>query len=419
MINATLDYETAATANYRDPRARVRVSWVDSAGESTLTSTTNDENRAAIMSQVTDTVTTTTRKWMHCADSSYAFKPILDGTCYPMPSDLVSGQVGWYGSTASTSLGDWAVDPVLTIEFASRAFVDSLIVIQCDTQYNEYPTEFTLKLYDGVSLEHTYSTTTNTATTIEVDLSGYTFDSITKVEITIEKWSAPYGIVKINEVRFTTQNIYTGSDIVSLDIIEEMVTDGGSLPIGNITSNEISLSLINTDDRFTYGNTNSVYNSLLRAGVKIEVWLGFVLPSGTSDSSADTYIVETEGSDKVGYYPYGVYWSDDWITDRRSLTVKTFARDRMDQLRKTEFDDSLLYENTSLYDLAEIVMNSAAAKVSDGLEWEINTALNNTVIPMAYFNRMSYFQALKQIAVAGLTTVYVNRNGVVVIGASI
>lgn len=419
MIATTPDFEIAAKANYRDPRARVRISWVDSTSESTLSSSTPDENRAAIMEQVTNTITTTTRKWMHCSTATYTARPILDGSCHPMPSDLLTGEVGWYGTTQCNATGTWPIDPYLDITFSSRAFVNTLIVIQCDTKYNEYPSEFTLKLYDGVSLEHTYTTTTNTATTINVDLSGYSFDSITKVELTINKWSAPYGIVKINEVRFTTQNTYTGSDIVSLDITEEMETEGGSLPIGNITSNEINLSLINTDDRFTYGNTDSIYSYLVRSNVKIEVWLGFVLASGTSDVSSGDYIVETEGSDKVGYHPYGVYWSDDWITDRRSLTVRTFARDRMEHLRKAEFDDSLLYEDVTLYDLATTVMESAALKITDGLTWDINTSLKNTVIPMAYFPIMSYFQAIKKIAIAGLTTAYVNRTGTVVIGVSL
>lgn len=419
MISATEDFKKSALSNLRDPRVRVKVTWADSSIDHTVASDSNDKNRGAIMSQVTDGIREPTYKWAYLSTGFGTNELIADGSFHPMPSDLVSGQIGWYNSIASDMNGEWTINPVLSIFFRKRPLKDSTLKIFCDSIYNEFSVDFTVRFYNDDQLLHTKEVRGNTELNAKVNFMGINDLKCSKMDIEILKWNTAYGIVKITEVQFNLEKIYYDYEVVSLSITEEMEVEEGSLPIGNISSNEIDLALSNENDRFSHGNTESMYHTLLKKDRKIEVWLGFVLPPNSSDVSNGDYIVETIKGKKVGYVPYGVYWSDDWITDKKSLSVKTFARDRMEVFRRLEFDDSGVYYNITLYDLAKTVMVSAQKKIVDIMKWEIDEALKTITIPCAYFEKKSYFEAIKKIVVAGITTAYIDRTGTIIIGKTV
>jgi hypothetical protein len=327
------------------------------------------------------------------------------------------GQTGWYNATASDSNGEWVTDPLLVFTFTTRAFYGGIISIQSDTKYNEYPVDYTLRVYKDAALLYTKIVTGNTDIAIQVTMTGLSESEVNKITLEINKWSMPYGIVKIIELGFELSDTFYGDDIISLEILEETEVEEGSVPLGNISANEISVVLSNDGNRFNYGNPNSVYNGVIKKDRKIEVWLGFVLPASSADITTGDYIVEVTDGVKVGYLPYGVYWSDEWVTDEQTRTVSTFARDRMDSLRQLVYDDSLLYTNITLSSLAEKLMASANVKVTDTMDWVIDKSLDDITIPFGYSDKKTYFEALKDIAIVGLTTVYVDRTGKVIIGS--
>lgn len=412
MISVTTDFENAALANYRKPKAKVKVTWTDSSIDTTLITTSNDDNRRTLNQQVTDGIDVTTRKWAHLNNTIVA-----DGTFFPCPTLPSEGQMGFYGATACDGSGVWpGTNPLLTVEFTSRAILD--LQLTGDTVYNEYPVDFTIRLYNGVSLLATHAITGNTLITQDIDLSSYNIVSCDKFTLEIIKWSAINQVAKINECYASIIDTYYGDEIVDISIIEEMQVENGSLPIGNISSNQLSLSLSDDNRRFQYGNTNSLYHTFLKKNRKIQVWLGFVLPSGSSDVSSGDYIVETIDGEKVGFLPYGLYWSDDWNADIKQAFISTTARDLMEILRTTDYDKSPIWENKTLYEIAVDVMVQAESEIV-GLNYVIDTDLQNYTVPLGWFPSQSYFQVIKDIVSAGMSIAYVDRTGILYIGKTI
>jgi hypothetical protein len=108
------------------------------------------------------------------------------------------------------------------------------------------------------------------------------------------------------------------------------------------------------------------------------------------------------------WIPLGTFWSLDWDSPDDSLEATVVARDRMELLRKSTFQTSQVLTNKSLYELAEIVLQDAGL-TSD--QYIIDTALQNIIIPYAWFAPVSHREALRRIAEAGLAAAFQNRDG--------
>ncbi len=412
MIDYTADFKTAALLNRRDPRARVEVTWTDPSIDTTLQVSSNDDNRVTFNQQVVDGDNVTSEKWAHLNTAI-----IADGSFKLMPAYPSEGQVGWYGATPCNASKIWAgTNPILTVEFTSRPI--EYLYLTGDTVYGEYPEEFTIRLYNGVSLLATEAVTGNSTVSATIDLLSHSIVSCDSFTVEVIKWSAANQVVKINECYAPILDLYYGDEITELGILEEMQAENGSLPIGNISSNELSLGLSDDSRRFQFGNTNSKYHTLLKKNRKIKVWLGFVLPSGSSDVSSGSYIVETINGDIIGFHPYGVYWSGDWNANIREASVDTDARDLMEILRTTEYNTSPVWEGQTLYKIASDIMLQAVSEIV-GLTYEIDTALQNYTIPVGYFERQSYFQTIKDIVSVAQSIAYVDRTGKLYIGKTI
>lgn len=78
-------------------------------------------------------------------------------------------------------------------------------------------------------------------------------------------------------------------------------------PFGEISSNELSLSLFSEDGIFNPENINGPYHGLIKTGIKIE---SFIRPD------------EAEEWD-----PFGVFYVSDWTTDSNNLSVEVVAND--------------------------------------------------------------------------------------------
>ena len=112
----------------------------------------------------------------------------------------------------------------------------------------------------------------------------------------------------------------------------------------------------------------------------------------------------------IEYVPLGLFWSTEWRAPEDGVVATVTGRDRLELLRKTDFTSTRALQNTSLYDLAEIVLQDAGLS-SD--EYAIDEALRDIVVPWAWLEPASHREALRAIAEAGMATVYVDRDGVV------
>jgi len=416
MLSTSSAFTTAATANVRMPTAKIEITWTDPYIDTSLLATSNDTNRGALLQQTADLVTITPYKWAYLGGANDPDKFVLDGTFYPFPSttsEQAKNQVGWYGQTACASNGSFSVTyPKLTQVFAARSMV--YLSVTGSTIHNEYPVDFTIKLYNvSDTLLHTETKTGNNSVTWSKDISSANVNTATKLELEITKWSVGYTIVKIAECYTSLTETFEGDDIVSMNILEERETNDGTLPIGNISANEMDLELQNISitknttvipDPFSPSNTNSYLANYIKTNRRIKAYLGFTLPDTT-----------------IEYVPMGTFWTGDWKCEEKSATVSVSARDRMELLRNAIFSTCPVYENTTLYALAVAVLENAVLSIPmTDLVYSVDTALQNYTIPYAWFDKKSYMAIIKEIVEACRGYAYMNRNDVLIIkGADI
>lgn len=418
------EIDAASRANIRKFHSKIEVTWTDSFIDNTTAATANDTNRihdvTSLISQTMDGVTAVPRRWAHLDDTIVA-----DGTFYPMPGTTLlaaTNQVGWWGKEECNSDGEWIQStttttttmtpnqyPTLTTTFASRP-IYSLLVCG-DNIYGEYPRSFEIKVYtlstDTVPV-YTDSVTDDVGTgwvlsnvvagdaqAVKWDKTLTTsIDSCQKIELIIKKWNVGLRVVKISEFYTAITETYTDDDILSMKLLEESEIADGSLPVGNISCNELDFKLQNVENRFFWGNTDSPLHDLIKINRRIRAWIGIEL-----------------ADDSIYYVLLGTFFSGDWDAQELGTDVSTAARDRMELLRKADYETSPLNENITLYDLAVLVLDDAKTKITD-LEYNISTDLQNYTLPYGWFEKQSYFKCLKQIAGACMGRAYMDRDDV-------
>jgi hypothetical protein len=200
---------------------------------------------------------------------------VLDGTyaLAPTPQEAETKQMGWWGSQLSQADGTFVQPyPSLTVTHFARP-IHSLQVVG-DSKRDEWPVDFRIDLYGS---DDTLLYTENVVGNMEVAwrkmLPSPVLD-VTKQVLTITKWSHAGKQVKIIEFFTSVQETYEGDDIISINLLEEREVSQGSLPVGNISANEIDIRLNNETRKFDAGNKQSPLYQLLKPNRRIKVYLG-------------------------------------------------------------------------------------------------------------------------------------------------
>lgn len=382
MLAVSNDFKNTISVSKRRILGKVVISYSDPFLDSSVEATANENACISYISQAADGIDTTTHKWLSC-DSSC--KP--DGTYYPCPTkdvDLVNNQMGWWGSSTSDANGNFSESyPTLTIEFSARNIEQ--IFIAGDLARGEYPQDFTLYFYDAANkLLLTDSISGNTS--VNWIKSGYTLTGVTKISLVITKWSHGGRQAKIAEFFTVLQQTYLGDDLFLIDLLEEREFSNGTLPIGNISSNELTVRMSNVDRRFDPGNTDSKLYGLVQPNRKVKAWIGVEVSDGS-----------------IEWVALGTFFCGDWSAPEDDIYAETTAKDRLDLLAYTTFSGPV-YQNTSLYQLAVNVLSST------GYQYWVDTELQNYIIPYAYFESLTCRECLRLIAEASLSQVFVSRD---------
>ena len=327
-------------------------------------------------------------KWFSLQDN------VLDGTYHPMPTDTV----GWWSSTLSNNYAEFAANACwLQIEFADVKNVGELYWYG-DDQLEGYPVDFTVKLYDDTdTLVHTETVTGHAASSWTKTLSS-TLTNILKVRLDVTRINVANTSCKITEFWSSYKETYEDDDLFFISILEEMEYTGSTIPIGNISSNEITVRIDNSDGRFDLDNPNSPVGSSMTKNRKIQAWLG----------------VETPYGGTVQWQSMGVFYSQDWRVYPDAPYVEVVGLDRLSLLANSEWYTTQIYRNWTLHDLAVLVLEDAGLNSNDySIDSDLDTA--DYQIPYAWFNRCSHRYALKELAEACLGWCYCDRDGKVVL----
>lgn len=319
---------------------------------------------------------------------------VLDGSYALAPTQGQSAvnEMGWWGSQLAGTGGVFALPyPTLTITFMPRP-ITKLQVIG-DSKRQEWPVDFVITIYDASeNVLHTETVTGNNKITWMKFLDTPVTQAA-KMELTIQRWSHPGRQAKILEFFTSIQETYEGDEIISIRLLEEREVSHGSLPVGNISSNEIDIKLNNENRKFDAGNTASPLHNLLKPNRRIRAWLG----------------VERDNGDKE-WVPLGLFWSGDWSAPEDDVYTQTTGRDRLEFLRRTEYVPTAPRQNISLYDLAIDVLTDAGLSPE---EYWVDEELKEYIIPYVGTEPQSHREMLRKIAEACLGQVYCDRHGVV------
>jgi hypothetical protein len=391
MYPVSQEFLNAMKAEKYRVLARVAVDYTDPFMDQSIDIAANEQANVSHPAQTADSVTEPFGKFASL-DGSW----VLDGayTLAPAtPEEAQNKQMGWWGSQLSGIDGAFVLPyPALTVTHFPRP-VHSLSVTG-DSKRMEHPVDFQVNLYaeDGTLL-HTKNVTGNTEVAWRYTLPNPVLD-VAKQVLTITRWSHAGRQAKILEFFTSIQETYLADDLVSLHLLEEREASQGSLPVGNITANEITLSFNNESRKFDVDNTQSPLWGLLKQNRRVRAWLG----------------VDIDGLTE--WVPLGVFWTLDWDNLDETLEATVTARDRMELLRQGTYQSSQVQANVSLYTLAEHVLQDAGLTTSD---YAIDSALQNIIVPYAWFDPVSHREALRIIAEAALAAVYADRDGTICI----
>ena len=383
MLPISESYKAAMYSNQRRIVGQVQINFSNPFLDPSVMVVVSDEAYHSWPGQSADSNDITSRKWASL-DGSW----VVDGTWHLCPdtaADAACNQMGWWGAQVSGLNGSFETPyPEIEASFSARALHS--INIAGDVQRGEYPVDFTIRVFNGVDLVYIQSINRNGKVYWDVDLTGLNITSITKIKLTISKWSKGGTNAKIVEFFATLNQTYTGSDIFQMNLLEEREFSTGTLPIGNIASNELVLRLNNAHHLFDAGNADSPFFGLVLPNRRIRASLGIIEPGGA-----------------VEWVPLGVFWSGEWSIPDDDIYIETTALDRLNLLT-LQIYKAPVFQNISAYDLATRILNAT------GYIYSVDPALVEYVIPYAWFDENTTFrEALRQLAEATMSQVYVDR----------
>lgn len=248
--------------------AKVQIDFTSPSMDQSIVAVASEQGNLSPLKQTADGLTEPAAKYIG-SDGAW----IIDGTWGIAPGASESAQMGWWGTQLSDGSGDFSVPfPSLSVSFRPRP-LHSLTVVG-DRLREEYPVNFTVKLYDKEDVElHTETVTGNNAVDWETAIEPV--PDVAKVELTITKWSHAGRQAKILEFFTSIQELYLDDELISMDILEEREVGHGSSPIGNISSNELRFKLVNENGKFDMSNPLSPLYKMLKPNRRVRAWAGY------------------------------------------------------------------------------------------------------------------------------------------------
>ncbi len=303
----------------------------------------------------------------------------MDGTFQMMSDELV---VGWWSGKLADSSGVFARKPYIELSFGMRPIVFWRVI--GDEKLHQYPVDFTLQYKRNGTIVKTDTITGNTE--VEVIVNPKIAD-ITSVRMTISKWNTPNACAKILRFFERVYETYEGKDLLSFEVGEELCSLEGNF---NINSDSMTVCIYNEDRKFDKG----YLRTLMLLDRKLYPFIGI------------------ENGGKIEFKPLGVFYSDEWDIPQDSQWVKCTATDRLMRLQIKTYVGFPLVENVSLYEIAEDILTKMGVNPT---EYQITERLKDFVVEMALLPKTTGWDALQEIANAGLCKVFIDRENRIVI----
>lgn len=300
---------------------------------------------------------------------------------------------GWVSGQVSGTDGLFTDEqPSLTINFSERPIVNLRIVFDASRGAIAENFRVTFVLADGSGIVRAYRGNKSR----EIVISE-TITSVVALRITVNKVSKAGYPVAILEIPVVSTFLYVGyqdtSDLVSIDLLEELTYDDEVEALGGISANKVTITLDNSDKKFFFNNSESMVARYLKRNRKIVPWLGVEVIPG-----------------EIEWYTLGTYWSYQWDVPVEGLTAKVIGFDTLGLLDTTSFTEHHMQINKSVGELVEYVLTDAKRQL-DFVSYKIDAALYDIIIPYAWFEAASHTAALRKISKCYPMHIYCDRDG--------
>lgn len=303
-----------------------------------------------------------------------------------------SSQVGWVSSEISNSFGRFDNPPELTIRFAARPIVS--LVVSFDDTHENLVRDFTVILTKENGATVTYTYTDNNEAQVQAVTDEVA--DVVSVTIRVTRVHRPYSPAVIVDVPISSTILYRGyddvSELMSVDLLEELTYEDAIEALGGVSANEITVVLDNSDKKFFF-NSGSIVARQLKRNRKIVPWLGVEVVPG-----------------EIEWYTLGTFWSYNWDVPVNGLTTTVVGFDTIGLLSTTDFHEHHAQIGKSLGQLIEYVLEDAKRSLHF-IEYVIEPALYDVIIPYAWFEHGSHAAALRKISLCYPMHIYCDRQG--------
>ncbi|HAE92502.1 MAG TPA: hypothetical protein DCG60_07655, partial [Tissierella sp.] len=289
---------------------RVIIDYTSGEMDQSVEVSTSGNANISYPNQVTDGISSVGVKYASL-DGSWK----LNGEYSLAPTDG-KRQMGWWSDVLSNS--DGGISVWIAVNFQPRP-IHSL-KLSGDDKRGEYPVDFDVVLKNEKGETLFIDTIRDNNKVHWVKSLDDAVTQVVSIEYKIKRWSHPYRQAKISELFTSIQEIYEDKDLMSIDLLEEVSSTGGTIYEGSISSNEIRVRLNNIDGRFHEGNKRSPLYQLLKPDRRMRAELGIQLDNGRKE-----------------FVSLGVFWSKQWKSDSKKAYAEVIGRDILDKLMETDF----------------------------------------------------------------------------------
>lgn len=297
---------------------------IDTTAQADADASTTDSAPIAQLNQIIDDTTAASAK-IGTLETNFL---LLDDSFTIVNSDVSAYQTGWISNAISDANRD--IDTSLIFEFDDTH--DSMgFTIYFDDVVKEYPAEYTIYAYNGVTLLDSITVTDSGAIdAVEFAVTGY--DSIV---INFTKTAHAHRRIRVTEVVFGLIIQYSKDNLESASLLREIDNTSETLPIC-----ELTLNLDNQDKRYNLLNPSNLFQ-YLQDGQVIELQIGI----GT-------------GADNIEYADMGEYYFKSIDSKHSNVITQLTAQDLMMYLDKKPYTTGSATTVAFSAFVAEIVSNS-------------------------------------------------------------
>lgn len=297
-----------------------------------------------------------------------------------------SANYGWISSEECQADGTFTTPPWIQLEFSTR------MISPCTIETGVVVAEAVIEITTAGGVK-TETITGNATKQLQIKA---TYFAATKLKITIKKMVIS-GLMKsviIANIPILSTTWYDKTELISIDLLEEMNYQDQLEALGGVSANRITITLMN--DKAQFGsNAPAGFRDMLKKNRKIIPYLGVYL---------------SEEEDSLEWHRLGTFWSYSWDVQDSLLNAKVVAMDNLWLLSGTTYENHQVFINQSMGKLAEAILTDAK-RIYPDITFNIDASLYSITIPCAWFERNSHFAALNRLAGSGRVYIYCDREG--------